>query len=86
MHDRAPEVITQQHYDYSADIWSLGITVLEMCTGRAPGSREKDVKKVLMATLQNVPPTLDREGGKYKYSKALKEFVDSCLQKDPSQR
>ncbi|KAG8877397.1 hypothetical protein FRB97_003438 [Tulasnella sp. 331] len=82
----APEVITQQHYDYSADIWSLGITVLEMCTGSAPGSREKDVKKVLMATLQNVPPTLDRASGDRKYSKDLKELVDSCLQKDPSRR
>ncbi|KAG8987966.1 hypothetical protein FRB94_007801 [Tulasnella sp. JGI-2019a] len=82
----APEVITQQHYDYSADIWSLGITVLEMCAGRAPGSRQKDVKKVLMATLQNLPPTLERNSGEKKYSKALKDFVDSCLQKDPAQR
>lgn len=82
----APEVIAQQHYDSSADIWSVGITVIEMCTGRAPGSRERDVKRVLLGTLQNAPPTLDREGGKYKYSKALKDLVDSCLVKEPSQR
>ncbi|KAG8905158.1 hypothetical protein FRC00_013436, partial [Tulasnella sp. 408] len=81
----APEVITQQHYDSSADIWSLGITVIEMCMGRAPGSRERDVKRVLLSTLQNAPPTLDRDAGKFKYSKGLKEFVDSCLVKDPAQ-
>ncbi|KAG8947058.1 hypothetical protein FRC04_011238 [Tulasnella sp. 424] len=82
----APEVITQQQYDSSADIWSLGITVIEMCMGRAPGSRERDVKRVLLSTLQNAPPTLDRDAGKFKYSKGLKEFVDSCLVKDPAQR
>lgn len=82
----APEVITQQHYDSSADIWSLGITVIEMCMGRAPGSRERDVKRVLLSTLQNAPPTLERDAGKFKYSKSLKEFVDSCLVKDPAQR
>lgn len=83
---RAPEVITQQHYDYSADIWSLGITVIEMCTGRAPTGREKDVKKVLMSTLQNAAPTLDRDAGVNKYSKSLKDLVDLCLQKDPAKR
>ncbi|KAG8968758.1 hypothetical protein FRC03_006215 [Tulasnella sp. 419] len=82
----APEVIAQQHYDSAADIWSLGITVLELCSGRAPGSRERDVKRVLLGTLQNAPPTLDRDGGRYKYSKALKELVESCLNKDPAQR
>ncbi|KAG8904488.1 hypothetical protein FRB99_001664 [Tulasnella sp. 403] len=82
----APEVIAQQHYDSAADIWSLGITVLEMCAGRAPGSRERDVKRVLLGTLQNAPPTLDREGGKFKYSKTLKDLVESCLIKDPTQR
>jgi len=82
----APEVISQQHYDSSADIWSFGITALELCCGRAPGSRERDLKRVLLSTLNNAPPTLDREGGKYKYSKALKEMVESCLVKDPTKR
>ncbi len=82
----APEVISGQHYDFSADIWSLGITILEMCNGRAPSSRERDVKRVLLGTLRNAPPTLDREGGKFKYSKALKDLVESCLVKEASQR
>lgn len=32
------------------------------------------------------PPTLDRDGGKYHYSRAMKEMIDSCLQKDPLKR
>ena len=37
-------------------------------------------------SIQDAPPTLDREGGTYKYSRAFKEMVESCLVKDPSQR
>lgn len=39
-----------------------------------------------MLTLQNEPPTLDRENTKHKYSKQFKEMVDMCLQKDPNKR
>lgn len=31
-------------------------------------------------------PMLDREGGRYKYSKAMAQMIESCLAKDPSQR
>jgi hypothetical protein len=39
-----------------------------------------------MLTLSNDPPTLDRESTKHRYSKLLKEMIDSCLQKDPTKR
>ncbi|QRV87884.1 methionine aminopeptidase [Ceratobasidium sp. AG-Ba] len=81
----APEVISQKHYDAKADIWSLGITAIELARGRAPHSREPPFK-VLMKILQEASPTIDRENGAHKYSKAFKEFVDSCLEKDPSKR
>lgn len=40
----------------------------------------------VLRRLQEDPPTLDRENGTHKYSKAFKEFVASCLEKDPSKR
>ncbi|KAG8717771.1 hypothetical protein FRC08_006707 [Ceratobasidium sp. 394] len=81
----APEVISQKHYDAKADIWSLGITALELARGRAPHSRDPPFK-VLMKILQEASPTVDRENGAHKYSKAFKELVDWCLEKDPSKR
>ena len=39
-----------------------------------------------MLTLQNEPPTLDRDGLEHKYSRSFKDMIDSCLQKDPSRR
>lgn len=39
-----------------------------------------------MRTLQDEPPTLDRTGGAFKYSKTFDDFVRVCLQKDPAKR
>ncbi|KAF8807266.1 kinase-like protein [Phlegmacium glaucopus] len=81
----APELIQGRQYDSSADIWSFGITALELTQGRPPRSRESP-QRVLLRIIQEDPPTLDREDGVYKYSRAFKEIVDSCLVKDPSKR
>jgi serine/threonine-protein kinase OSR1/STK39 len=45
----APEVINGQQYDASADIWSLGITAIELTQGRPPRSRESS-RQVLVRT------------------------------------
>ncbi|KAF8202941.1 STE/STE20/FRAY protein kinase [Pholiota molesta] len=81
----SPELIQGKQYDSKADIWSFGITALELTQGRPPRSRESP-QRVLLRTVQEEPPTLNRDGGVHKYSRAFKEVIDSCLVKDPAKR
>ncbi|RGB32500.1 kinase-like domain-containing protein, partial [Rhizophagus diaphanus] len=81
----APEVMEHAGYDYKADIWSFGITSLELATGNAPFAKYPPLK-VIMVTLSKEPPTLDRESTKHKYTKTFKDMIDMCLHKDPTKR
>lgn len=81
----APEVMEQADYDYKADIWSFGITAIELATGHAPFAKHPPLK-VLMMTLNNDPPTLSRETTTNKFSRTFKEMIDTCMSKDPSKR
>lgn len=76
----APEVIRGQLYDAKADIWSLGITIIELATGAPPGrGRPAD----LAATARDTTPAPQLPDS---FSKSMRDLVASCLQKDPAQR
>ena len=79
----APEKIEQKDgYDLKSDIWSLGITALEITSGDVPYSNLSPMK-AMMNIFNNEEPSLNKYE---KWSPEFRAFVTDCLQKDPNAR
>lgn len=78
----APEVIQEIGYDCVADIWSLGITALEMAEGKPPYGDIHPMRAIFM--IPTKPPPSFREPEKW--SAEFLDFVSVCLVKNPEER
>ncbi|XP_071102587.1 serine/threonine-protein kinase 3-like isoform X1 [Haliotis cracherodii] len=78
----APEVIQEIGYDCVADIWSLGITALEMAEGKPPYGDIHPMRAIFM--IPTKPPPSFRNPDKW--SPEFIDFVSKCLVKNPETR
>jgi len=78
----APEIIQESPYDTKVDIWSLGITAIELAQLKPPHWESGSIRALfLIATKPS--PTLDDPS---KWSKEFKGFVEKCVNKNPKER
>ncbi|CAD5216082.1 unnamed protein product [Bursaphelenchus okinawaensis] len=73
----------KQAYGVQADVWSLGITLLEIAHGQHPYAHWKTPFEQLKQVVQEAPPSLNPSRG---YSSQLHDFITVCLIKDCKQR
>uniref|UniRef100_A0A8C6UGB1 non-specific serine/threonine protein kinase n=1 Tax=Neogobius melanostomus TaxID=47308 RepID=A0A8C6UGB1_9GOBI len=83
----APEVVMCETmkdapYDYKADIWSLGITLIELAQIEPP-HHELNPMRVLLKIAKSEPPTLDQP---YKWSPEFNDFLRKSLDKSTEMR
>jgi serine/threonine protein kinase len=78
----APEVIREQYYDETIDMWSLGITIIEMMDRVPPHYRIKDEYELFETVLSEPSPTFT-----YSYpTMYMRGLVAWLLDEDPRTR
>ncbi|XP_063971956.1 dual specificity mitogen-activated protein kinase kinase 4 [Diachasmimorpha longicaudata] len=85
----APERIDPQRargYDVRSDVWSLGITLMEVATGYFPYPKWNSVFEQLYQVVQGDPPRLSPNGNGNHFTAEFVNFVNTCLIKEENQR
>jgi serine/threonine protein kinase len=78
----APEVMKGKYYGLSADIWSVGATIIEILTGKPPFSDSPNVNAAMfrIATMTEAPPLPTH------ISLQCKTFLGRCMRVEPTSR
>ncbi|KAK2828114.1 hypothetical protein Q5P01_019148 [Channa striata] len=76
------ETVKDAPYDYKADIWSLGITLIELAQIEPP-HHELNPMRVLLKIAKSEPPTLEQP---HKWSPEFKDFLKKTVDKNPETR
>jgi len=80
----SPQVASCSQYDSKTDIWSLGITCIELLEGEPPFSELKPKK--VMERISKKPPSAGEIIDLNEHTPEFKSFVEHCLEKDPKKR
>lgn len=78
----APEVLNKEEYDYSIDIWALGITCIELAEIEPPYSKLTP-KEVMEQIIKSPPKGLSNPSN---WSKEFNDFISQCLNVNRQQR
>ena len=79
----SPERMEGENYSYAGDIWSCGIMLIELVTCKFPYRETKGFLEMLEQISEDESPNvMDNEH----FSPEIRDFIDRCLQKDPSKR
>ncbi|KAI1505421.1 kinase-like protein [Biscogniauxia marginata] len=90
----APERITGQSYTITSDVWSTGVTLLEVAQHRFPfpaDGTEMQPRAGLIDLLtyivrQPIPKLKDEPDANIFWSDSFKYFIECCLEKEPTRR
>jgi serine/threonine-protein kinase 24/25/MST4 len=80
----SPQVVLNEQYDTKTDIWSLGITCVELVEGEPPNGDLKPGK--VMEKIANSPPKVEDIIDLQEHTDEFIDFVRLCLEIDPSKR
>jgi mitogen-activated protein kinase kinase len=87
----APERIRGLAYTITSDVWSLGLTILEVASNRFPFPAEGEpplgpIDLLSYVVNMKVPELQDDDKAGVKWSRALRDFIERCLEKEPTKR